>query len=98
MKYSFLILALSKLIFAADPILPELPPHYQTNIQVNVINKLRDNPGYPIAPEGQSLHLFEAVDDDNSKALLRYTAGKGWHFNKWIVCLFELMAVNLDPP
>ena len=76
MKVLFLILALSKLIFAADPILPELPSHYQTNIQVNVINKLRDNTGYPIAPEGQSLHLFEAVDDDNSKALLRYTAGK----------------------
>ena len=63
-----------------DPILPPLPDSYSTNIQVNYQDTLRgDEAGVPIASEGQSFSLFEAVDDgldpNFTRALLYYNLG-----------------------
>ena len=63
-----------------DPILPPLPDSYSTNIQVNYQDTLRgDEAGVPIASEGQSFSLFEAVDDgldpNFTRALMYYNLG-----------------------
>ena len=77
----FLILNILKISWAqVDPILPPLPDSYSTNIQVNYQDTLRgDEAGVPIASEGQSFSLFEAVDDgldpNFTRALLYYNLG-----------------------
>ena len=65
-------------IFAQDfVLLPPLPPNYQTNIQVNVVNIFRGKDEPIFNPEGKSLALFEAVSTDTNvtKAILTYHAG-----------------------
>ena len=82
MKVLILILNILKISWAqVDPILPPLPDSYSTNIQVNYADTLRgDKAGVPIASEGQSFSLFEAVDDgldpNFTRALLWYSLGR----------------------
>ena len=81
MKVLILILSILNLSWAqVDPILPPLPDSYSSNIQVNYQDTLRgDKSGVPIASEGQSFSLYEAVDDglepNFTRALLYYRLG-----------------------